>query len=80
MWCDGIQKGKLPKGGLAVVYDKNPMETTGYAAALADAMKEPVWLVEFYHDDSDPPGEWWGDGWWGDGAMADGWWVMGSGL
>lgn len=50
-------EGKLPEGGLAVVYDKNPMENKGYAAALADAMGEPVWLVEYYHYDENPPVE-----------------------
>ncbi|MCA9520763.1 MAG: hypothetical protein KC609_07315 [Myxococcales bacterium] len=43
------------EGGLAMVYDKNPMETTGYAAAMADVMHEPVWLVEFYDNDPNPP-------------------------
>ncbi len=32
----------LPKGGLAVVYDKNEMEASGYAAAMADVMGEKV--------------------------------------
>ena len=49
------KNNKLPKGDLCVVYDKNPMETTGYATALADASNENVWLVEFYEDDQDPP-------------------------
>lgn len=43
------------KGGLAVVYDKNPMETSGYAEVIADVMKEPVYYVPFYKDDLDPP-------------------------
>ena len=42
------------KGGLAVIYDKNPMETSGYAAVLADVMNEPVHYVSFYKDDADP--------------------------
>ena len=42
------------KGGLAVVYDKNPMETSGYAAVIADVMKEPVYYVSYYKDDPDP--------------------------
>lgn len=46
---------RLPAGGLAVIYDKNPMEATGYAAALADEMDESVWLAEWHHDDPDPP-------------------------
>ncbi len=49
-------KGKrLPEGGIALLYDKNPMEATGYAATLADVMKEPVWLAEYYEDDDNPP-------------------------
>jgi hypothetical protein len=32
----------LAIGGLAVVYDKNPMEASGYAAVIADVMKEKV--------------------------------------
>ena len=48
-----ILKASLPYGDrsagvLAVVYDKNPMEAGGYAAALADAAGEPVILVEFF--------------------------------
>ena len=41
-------KGKrLPAGSLAVVYDKNDTETTGYAAALADILNEPVYLIYY---------------------------------
>lgn len=43
------------EGGLAVVYDKNHMETSGYAEVIADVMKEPVYYVPFYTDDRDPP-------------------------
>ena len=43
------------KGALAVIYDKNPMEASGYAAVIADVMKEPVYYVPFYKDDTDPP-------------------------
>lgn len=42
-------------GGLAVLYDKNVMEASGYAAAMADAFDEPVHLVPFHADDEDPP-------------------------
>ncbi|MGK0366177.1 MAG: hypothetical protein ACI85O_003250 [Saprospiraceae bacterium] len=38
------------KGKLAVIYDKNHMETSGYAAIIADVFKEDVLLTEFYHD------------------------------
>ena len=36
------------QGGLAVLYDKNYMESSGYAHAMADIMKEKVYLVPFY--------------------------------
>lgn len=35
----------LPRGDLAVLFDKNAMEASGYAAALAEATGEPVWLT-----------------------------------
>ena len=38
---------RLPNGELAVLWDKNPMEASGYAAAMADIFQEPVHLVEF---------------------------------
>jgi hypothetical protein len=47
---------------LAVVYDKNKMEASGYAAVLADTMKEYVYLTEFYDNDTNPPVKW-EDGW-----------------
>ena len=50
-----VKSRRLPEGALAVVFDKNPMENTGYAAAMADAFEEPVYLVEFHEDDPDPP-------------------------
>lgn len=46
---------RLPPGGLAVIYDKNEMEATGYAAALADETGGPVWLAEWHADDADAP-------------------------
>jgi len=42
------------KGGLAVIYDKNEMETSGYAEVIADVMGEPVYYASFYKDDLDP--------------------------
>ncbi|MEM1123054.1 MAG: hypothetical protein AAGJ18_21610, partial [Bacteroidota bacterium] len=41
------------KGGLAVIYDKNPMETSGYAEVIADVMNEPVYYVAYYADEQD---------------------------
>ncbi|HKK73461.1 MAG TPA: hypothetical protein VJ953_00195 [Saprospiraceae bacterium] len=47
---------RLPvKGGLAVIYDKNEMETSGYASVIADVFNEPVYWVPFFKDDPDPP-------------------------
>jgi len=46
---------ELYSGALAVVYDKNKMEASGYAHAMADIFRENVYLVEFYNDDKDPP-------------------------
>jgi hypothetical protein len=40
-----LPRADLPSGDLAVVYDKNEMEASGYAAALADLAGEPVHLV-----------------------------------
>lgn len=49
-------KEKRPKvkGALAVVYDKNPMEVSGYAAVIADVFQEPVYYVSYYQDETDP--------------------------
>ncbi len=49
------QQRRLPKGGLAVLYDKNEMETSGYAAMMADVIGEPVWLVPCFQNDPDLP-------------------------
>lgn len=36
------------KGCLAVFYDKNPMEASGYASSMANAFNEPVYFSPFY--------------------------------
>ena len=43
-----LKKRGLPSGALAVLYDKNIMENSGYAATLADVTGEPVYLVPFH--------------------------------
>ncbi len=48
------KKGAKVTGGLAVIYDKNHMEASGYAKVIADLMKEEVHFVEFFQDDPDP--------------------------
>jgi len=51
--------GLLPKDGrLAVVYDKNVMEASGYATTLADLFGEPVLLAEFHSMEDDPNVRW----------------------
>ena len=50
-----IQKRKKSHGALAVIYDKNYMEASGYAATLADLTGESVFLCPFYADDPEAP-------------------------
>lgn len=48
------RKRRLPKGKLAVLYDKNPMESSAYAQIIADLTGEDVLLAEFYNEQKDP--------------------------
>ena len=41
-WKDGMHAG--------VIYDKNYMEASGYAYALADQLNQPVYLIPFIHN------------------------------
>ena len=50
-----LKRRKLPKGELAVLYDKNIMEASGYAAMLAELTGESVWLAPFHQDTPNPP-------------------------
>ncbi len=44
-------KGKrLPVGELAIIYDKNYMEVSGYASTLADEINKKVYLIPFFDD------------------------------
>lgn len=47
------KKGGRIDGRLAVIYDKNPMETTGYAAVIADVFDEEVLLITDYEGASE---------------------------
>ncbi len=49
------RRGVLKEGGLAILSDKNIMETMGYAKVLADLTGESVWHVPWHEDDEDPP-------------------------
>eukprot|EP00850_Spirogloea_muscicola_P017748 SM000155S01677 [mRNA] locus=s155:209838:212365:- [translate_table: standard] len=53
---------ELPEGKLAVLYDKNNMEASGYAAVLADLTGEQVYLVPCYADDPEPKSRFRSDG------------------
>ncbi|TAD95312.1 MAG: hypothetical protein EAZ97_15725 [Bacteroidetes bacterium] len=44
---------RLIKGVLAVIYDKNLMEASGYAAAMAEVFKEKVYLVPYMQKEDD---------------------------
>lgn len=50
------KKSKI-KGEIAVLYDKNPMEASGYAATIADLLGQPVHLVPYY-DGENPHIRW----------------------
>jgi hypothetical protein len=49
-----VEKRRSPKDGrLAVIYDKNPMEASGYAATIADVFDEEVLYVSDYYGAGD---------------------------
>ncbi|MFW5982065.1 MAG: hypothetical protein ACOCQO_02535 [Halanaerobiaceae bacterium] len=50
-----ISSKRLPKGELAVIYDKNYTEASGYAATLAELTGENIFLLSFYSEDENPP-------------------------
>lgn len=49
-----LKRRGLPAGGVAVLYDKNHMEASGYAATLAELTGEPVPLVPCFEGEDDP--------------------------
>lgn len=49
-----VKSKRTIDGVYAVVYDKNEMEASGYAAAISQLVDEAVYLVPFYKDDQDP--------------------------
>ncbi len=50
-----ISKRKATSGDLAVLFDKNYMEASGYAAVIADLTGEDVLLTPFPDEIEDPP-------------------------
>lgn len=49
-----LDKNKVNEGELAVIYDKNPIETTGYAHTMADVFNENVHFVPAYDKEAKP--------------------------
>jgi len=52
----------LPDGVYAVIFDKNSQEATAYAQCMSDYVEGPVFCVEFFRYDKDPPVKWSHDG------------------
>jgi hypothetical protein len=48
------RKRRLPKGTLAVIYDKNPMEASAYAHVLAELTGEKVYYASYYTHEKNP--------------------------
>ncbi|MEE2671725.1 MAG: hypothetical protein VYA54_08440 [Bdellovibrionota bacterium] len=46
-----LKKRRLPKGSLAVIYDKNYMEASGYASTIADLTGECVYLIPHMNEE-----------------------------
>lgn len=44
----GSMLKKKKSGEVAVIYDKNPMEASGYAHAIADFIDKPIKLIPYY--------------------------------
>lgn len=43
------------QGKLAVIFDKNEIEASGYASTMAEVFGEKVYLTEYHNNDKDPP-------------------------
>lgn len=52
-FLDHLKSRGLPDGDLGVLFDKNRMEASGYAAAIAELSGENVHLVPYHIDDMD---------------------------
>lgn len=46
-----LKKRRLPEGSLAVIYDKNFLETSGYAQTISDLTGEKVYLIPHFHNE-----------------------------
>ncbi len=54
-FAPALAKHRFREGGLAVIYDKNPMGASGYAAAMAEHYQSEVYFVPFFESDPNPP-------------------------
>ena len=59
---DDLMASEKQNGDLAVIYDKNLMESSAYCSVLAKLSKEKVWFVEYYDDDQSKNIDWRPDG------------------
>lgn len=53
-FAPALEASRSKSGALAVLYDKNYMEASGYAAAMADFFQEEVYLVPSFSGRGDP--------------------------
>ena len=58
VFIPAMKEKKLPKGVLAVLYDKNYMEVSGYAECLAEQMKEIVYIVPCFNKEHNSNMKW----------------------
>ena len=49
-----MKNKRLPAGALAVIYDKNYMEVTGYASTLSELTGEKVYLIPHFNKEDQP--------------------------
>ncbi|MCB0322710.1 MAG: hypothetical protein KDD69_04020 [Bdellovibrionales bacterium] len=54
-FAPAVAKHRQRTGELAVIYDKNHMGSSGYAAAIADHFNTRVFFTPFYGSDPNPP-------------------------
>ncbi len=49
-FADKSKGKKKIKGKLAVIFDKNPMEASGYASVMADIFNEAIYYIPYYNE------------------------------
>ena len=55
-----VLNNKIDKslGGLAVIYDKNKLESIGFCSTLAELANEKVWLAQYFDDATNAVCKW----------------------